>query len=97
MEHNGLLVDANEPDVGDARPPVPEWGRWRRVTLSHPADAGRHAGSAGVNATRRRDDALVVDLRAVRASASNFTGLLQAKTRYAIRRTRMGEASARSG
>ncbi|MBS0437679.1 MAG: GNAT family N-acetyltransferase [Proteobacteria bacterium] len=93
IEHNGPLVDANEPDVAPAmldhlcrrmRP-------WRRVTLPHlrPTQAGTPAAPARAS-TRRRDEASwVVDLQAVRASASGYTGLLQAKTRYAIRRTRM--------
>ena len=93
IEHNGLLVDANEPDVAPAMLDhlCRRMGPWRRVTLSHlqPTQAGTPAAPARAS-TRRRDDASwVVDLQAVRASASGYTGLLQAKTRYAIRRTRM--------
>jgi len=93
IEHNGPLVDANEPDVAQAMLDYlcRRMGPWRRVTLPHlqSAAAGAPAASAGVSA--RRDDVAswLVDLHAVRTSPSGYVGLLQAKTRYAIRRTRM--------
>lgn len=96
IEHNGPLVDANEPGVAAAMLDYlcRRMGPWRRVTLPHlqPAQAAIPAVNPATTAhggTRRHDEASwMVDLRAVRASASGYTGLLHAKTRYAIRRTR---------
>ncbi|MBS0443194.1 MAG: GNAT family N-acetyltransferase [Proteobacteria bacterium] len=94
IEHNGPLVDANEPDVAPAMLDYlcRRMGPWRRVTLPHlrPTEASTPATAASQAGTRQHDEASwVVDLQAVRASTSGYTGLLQAKTRYAIRRTRM--------
>ncbi|MFT3664468.1 GNAT family N-acetyltransferase [Piscinibacter sp.] len=93
IEHNGLLTDAAEPGAqaamlahlcGQLRP-------WRRITLPH-------LGPDGVALPRQlpartlgrsvEQSSWVVDLAAVRGAPSGYLGMLDAKTRYAVRRSR---------
>lgn len=93
IEHNGLLVDAAEPRAEAAmlaylcahmRP-------WRRITLPHLGPGGVALPSRLPARTVGRnveEASWVVDLAAVRGETSGYLGLLHAKTRYTIRRSR---------
>ncbi len=93
IEHNGLLVDAGEPRAEAAmlahlcahmRP-------WRRLTLPHLGPGGVALPSRLPARTMGRSveaASWVVDLAAVRGEPSGYLGLLHAKTRYTIRRSR---------
>lgn len=93
IEHNGLLTDALEPRAEAAMlahlcaPGQP----WRRITMPHlgTADgAPRCALPAHTVARGHEQASWVVDLAEVRDASAGYLGLLHAKTRYTIRRSR---------
>ncbi len=93
IENNGLLVDSGEADVAGAMVDflLSQKERWRRISLPllrQPLRSSSAQSSRHFHWRTQEKTSWIVDLDKVRHSPSGYAGLLSAKTRYAIRRTR---------